>query len=467
MNDAAEKIRLHIADMMPVLRVAAKIAEKRGATLWLVGGLVRDALLGRPSLDADLAVDGDAAALGEELAASVGGTLVLLCETPPTARVVKDGVSFDFSPLRADDIEADLFERDLCINSMAVPLTPEGTGDLLDPTGGLSDIQFKVLRAVSEKNFFDDPLRSLRVYRFAAELEFEVASQTRSWAAMAAPGLSGVAGERVLFELTRILESPRTAKTFGAAKADGVLFSLIPELGVMARRPLGKREMERTLDLLAVFDGETELAPRLPDDVGLALSEDPLASDAVLLKTAALFRGTGKDSWEETGDGDEPSASSEVFVGACERWKASNRLKRDGARLLDLLKPTEARLADFFGGAERPRVLARFTREADRHRLAAPYFLLAERAALGQRLDQTAIHGFLVDLVRTQRDLIGPMDAKPLLDGRDLMEILKIPAGPTVGLLLEEIREERIAGAISSRDDAIALCKKILEGRGL
>jgi tRNA nucleotidyltransferase/poly(A) polymerase len=195
-----------------------------GEQAWFVGGAVRDELLGRPVIDVDVVCpDPQAAARG--YARRSGGAPFPLSEKHASWRVVlADGRTVDFTPVHGT-IESDLARRDFTINAIAVPV---GGGEPVDPSGGREDLQLKLVRAVSESVFADDPLRLVRAVRHEDELGFRLAPLTEELLRTEAARVTEAAGERVLAELERM-------------SAAG--FRRLEELGLLA--PLGGRVDER------------------------------------------------------------------------------------------------------------------------------------------------------------------------------------------------------------------------------
>ena len=174
----------------------------------LVGGAVRDALLQRlgPYPDLDLVVPQGAIKLCQRLAKKHRGTAVVLDSERDMARLVLGPWSLDLAAQEGADLTSDLQRRDYSINALALPLTP-GAG-LLDPTGGLSDLAKRELRALSEANLLADPLRLLRGPRLAAELNFTLESHTAALISRHGSALPQVAAERVLAELEKLASCP-------------------------------------------------------------------------------------------------------------------------------------------------------------------------------------------------------------------------------------------------------------------
>jgi len=431
----------------PEIIEMAKIASGRKEALWLVGGVVRDAALDRGLNDVDIAVDGDAAALAEQIAVSLDATLVPLHDDPPTARVVKDGFEYDLVALRAPTITEDLLLRDLRINAMAASLTPQGVGDILDPAGALSDIENRVIRAISMDNLQSDPLRALRVFRFMAQTDFKIDAQTLDWVRVAAAGLKSVAGERIYAEFVKLLRSPHAAIVLRLAHQQGILSKIITtETGSSSESD------ECPLDGVSFasvegFDTQSDIRRKLFDDFdGLSamMKNDRLCDDPAIMKTAALFG--------EIQDG------LQTLKVTCERWKAPKRFCGAVARILELQNSLAVHVNNFSDDGDKMRIFARYTQEAGDAWLATASYAMVAAGDLAN--DYAA---FFCNLLKAHREIIGVVDGgPPLVDGSQLIGELQIEAGPTVGLLLSEIRTERIAGAVNSADEALELCRRLL-----
>ena len=174
----------------------------------LVGGVVRDALLGRlrDSPDVDLTVPRGAIHLCRQLADRWGGTVVVLNQVRDMGRLVHGSWTVDVAAWDGSTMEADLWRRDFSLNAMAYHLSQR---TFHDPCGGLQDLARRRLRCVAAANLAADPLRVLRAYRLAAELECTIEEGTRQWLQQEAPKLGMVASERVLAELERLCWAPQ------------------------------------------------------------------------------------------------------------------------------------------------------------------------------------------------------------------------------------------------------------------
>jgi len=235
----------------------AAVRAAAAAPVYLVGGAVRDLLLGRGRSDIDLAVLGEAGALAAGL-----GAEPVEHERFATAKVRLDDHEVDIAGARAenyphpgalpevepaDDIEVDLRRRDFTINAMAVPL--QGEPRLIDPHGGQADLEAGLLRVLHERSFEDDPTRALRAARYAARFGFRPETETQ--ALLLKADLDTVSSDRRRAELLRLAAEPEAARGFG----------LLAEWGLVETREDGLRLAARAAELLAEPPWR-DLAPR-------------------------------------------------------------------------------------------------------------------------------------------------------------------------------------------------------------
>ncbi|MCB1153058.1 CCA tRNA nucleotidyltransferase [bacterium] len=457
------KLSADLIAKLPLLPTIARLAADRGERVWLVGGLVRDALLGRASLDADITVDGDAMALAKAVADEAGARFVALHDAEPTARVVLDGVEYDLAQWRREDLSGDLRARDLTINAMAMPLTVDGLGEVVDPTGGLADLRDRRVRACSREALADDPLRTMRVYRFFAELDFSIDEDTRAWVRATAPGLADVAGERVLVEWTKTLATSRAASALRLMAEDGVLALVAPELAGSPHAP--DVATPEWLDAVAWFDAWSERLEKItPEAARERIANDAVLGDVAMMKTAAALA--------PATDGDA-AAYEEV----ADRLKASAKFKQRGARTIRLMDEARSAAAEWRElvdemrcktpmAEDRRRLVAQYSATTGEYALAAAVLIWACEAVRGgdppRRLDETH-SGWIAYLASMLVGAVEPYAANPILDGETLMRECGVPPGPQVGRLLAVVREEYLAGCIDSPSQALAMVRGILD----
>jgi tRNA nucleotidyltransferase (CCA-adding enzyme) len=190
--------------------------------VYVVGGAVRDGLLGRvrAELDLDLVIPTGAVEVARKLAAAYRAGFVLLDPERQIARVVFSGITVDIAQQDGASITNDLKRRDYTLNAIAYDLQ---TGETIDPLNGTQDIQECTIRMVCKQNLIDDPLRLLRAYRQAAQLNFTIESNTRKAIQELASLLTTVAAERVLMELRYLLQTPNSSQWLVATIEDELL----------------------------------------------------------------------------------------------------------------------------------------------------------------------------------------------------------------------------------------------------
>ena len=457
-----------------------------GADAWLVGGAVRDRLLGRSCGDHDIVVAGDPAGAARAVAEAAGRAVSFaLSEEFGSWRVsARDGSwQLDVDPLRAETIEGDLALRDFTVNAIAEPL---GGGAQIDPLGGAADLRAGRLRVAGPKSFALDPLRVLRLVRVSCELPLQADQQTLELARAEAPGLAGVSGERVFVELRRIIASGAPRAGLELASQVGALAVVLPELealrGVEQSRFHHADVYGHTMEVL---DRSVELSapggPALPEAepaIGVhraavaSLLAEPLADEmsrGEALRWGALLHDAAKPATRDV----RPADGRVTFMGhdragatlardLLERLRASERLRRHVAGLvrhhlrLGFLVHEPQPLA--------PRTVYAYLRACEPVEVDVTLLSLADRLATrGARADAAiAAHldlagRMLADALRWRAQ--GPPG--PLLRGDELARELDIEAGPRIGLLLEALSEARYAGEIETRADALARARAL------
>jgi tRNA nucleotidyltransferase/poly(A) polymerase len=201
--------------------------KSRGMDLYLVGGYVRDALRGLCSTDRDYIVTNDIRNFVNEIREVINGTIVVFKKGETIRLALKDGLTFDFSKPMGP-LEEDLSKRDFTVNAIA--WSPH-TG-IIDPYKGLEDIKKRKIRSLSDKNLISDPLRILRAYRFAAELNGTIEECTRKSIKILHERIKKTSPERITFELFHLLNSGNPSKYLMMALVDGLLKTIfsIPEI---------------------------------------------------------------------------------------------------------------------------------------------------------------------------------------------------------------------------------------------
>lgn len=463
MSAGLEAAREHLAD----------------ARAWVVGGAVRDRLLHRSIDDVDLVLDGDLRAAARHLAVAVGGPAFPLSDTFGGWRVLAPDRAWhvDLMPLRGGSIHADVALRDFTVNAIAEPLAG---GPLVDPHDGVGDLAERRLRMVSAAAFVEDPLRALRLARFACELGLEADPETVAAARAEAGAVAGVAQERVLAELKRIMAAPAVLHGFALMDEVGLFPALLPELeacrGMAQNRFHHLDVLDHTLATLAAAvaleqDPEPWVGPELAGPVGALLAE-PFAEEltrGTALRFGALLHDIAKPPTRGQREDGRVTFIGHDRVGArmareiLTRLTASERLRAHTATL------TRHHLHLGFLVHERPlprRALHRYLVACGPAPADVTLLTICDRLATRGANAEPAIAAHLAlarDVLPEALRFQQQPAPTPLIRGDELAAELGIAPGPELGALLAEIAEARFAGEVEHRAGAVALARAAME----
>lgn len=431
----------------------------------VVGGAVRDLLLGRPLLDFDICVAGDPEAVAIGLKKLQGGTYFVLDASFGIVRyATRGGLIIDLAKRQGDSWQADLARRDLTINAMGIPLFEAGAevieGAILDPTGGRQDLKARCIRSPSRAVLEADPIRALRVFRFAATLAFTIDPATRQWATELGPLLAGVSRERVRDEFFKLLAADPAAPYVAALADAGLLERILPELtwlrGTVSSGHFDgfthRLEAVRSLD--ALFMTLADWVPEAADWLARYFGEDLAGghSKKALGRFLALTLDLGAfDPTPRPDDELHERIGRRLKLSITEiRWLGAGAR---GAAALDDLGPTP-------GG----RAMYRYFRTAGDAAAAGALVALADHLAAR---DLTLDHED--GPAREARAVVAEASSPtvtasrpPLVRGDRLMAALGVPASPRLGDILEEIAEARAEGLIATEVEALELARRLL-----
>ncbi|MBW7916916.1 MAG: HD domain-containing protein [Trueperaceae bacterium] len=418
----------------------------------LVGGAVRDALLGRAARDLDWLVP-DPAESAQRHAERVGGSAFLMDEERRHWRLaLPGGAVHDFAPFRGapGDVDADLWRRDLTCNAMA--LTRGGT--LIDPTGGADDLARRRVRMTSAASLGADTVRPLRAVRFAATLVCELDDATKDvvieqFFAQRTGAATAPAWERVGAELQLLVESRYAPRGFALLKALGGLAIYLPEL------ELGRGVDQGALHHLDVLDHQLEALNQL-----LAGFPDSGAA----LRWATLLHDVGKPASLGHTPLGTPTFYGHDKVGAEMVQRALRRLRLPG-EVVD-----RAAALVRYHMLQIPREERAVRRFVHRRRALLPDLLklmLADREAARGR---AASHAGRVSYRSAVSGVLAALEAQPapagLLNGDDVMALLALAPGPRVGEALAVVAEARAVGDVHDRAGAEALLVRYAAAQG-
>lgn len=469
-----------MAELEKILKKWFGALDSAVPSIYVVGGAVRDHLLNRPLNDVDL-VCRQAKAVCRQLAATCNATLVPF-ENKPGAecyRVVdrtQKEAFIDVSPLRGNDITADLNARDFTINAMAFPVKENGrVGRLIDPNAGAADLAKGVIRSLSEKSMIRDPLRMLRAFRFAAQFDFRIADRTLVFIRRQQGLIITVAAERIRTELLKLLSINRSAPHIRAMDDTGLLGCIFPEITPMKGCDQGGHHhldvwdhsllvLEKLENILN--DTDCIFLPNGPDLRHVLGKKNRLP----ILKLAALLHDVGKPQCldnlaekDRTTFYGHDTAGGEAVREICRRLRLSNKEVELAARtvgnhmnVLNLSRP-----------GVKPKTIAKWFRESGEALLMTVLLEMADvQSTLGTQSDPQFRIDHWAWSRRTVADYFARLQpvlvSKNLISGEDLKQ-KGIPPGPAMGNLLEKIRSAQDAGQIATREAALELVDELTQ----
>jgi putative nucleotidyltransferase with HDIG domain len=473
----------------------ASLADDAGRA-YVVGGTVREVLLGRPTHDLDLAVERDATAWAGRLADALGGHFVVLDEEHAVARIALDrgAVRYvDVARLQGS-LEQDMRRRDLTIDALAVPLGETG---VLDFCGGLPDLDARIARMNSVQVLDEDPLRLLRAARIATELGFEIEGETAAAIRERAARVNDGAAERRRDEIARIFATERAFEGLRLLDSLGLLDALLPEMG--AGRGVTQPEQFHAYDVFehnvrAVEAMDVMLAQQPRSEASwmwqalwetfgwceaelqsyLAEEMSEGRSRSALLKLAALLHDVAKpETRREDADGrvrffGHADAGAETARRIMRRLRFSSREAAFVSLLIaEHLRPVQLAAV---GDVPTRRALYRFYSDLGDAAPGVLLLALADAAAArgtGMTPDGWARQvAYMNSLLVRSREEDGIVNPPRILTGRDIMSELGLPEGPAIGQALEALREAQGAGEVRDREGALAFVRGLaLEGK--
>jgi len=483
-----------------LLRETARFFEEQHQKVFLVGGSVRNIVLGKPCVDWDMVIERDASALARRLADRLGGHYAHMHEK--ASRVVVKGeqeMVFDVSQLGSNSLEADLRLRDFTLDAIAAPLASvvehfESGAPIqfIDPLRGLADVEARLLRAVDSEVFRHDPLRMLRAIRLSMRYSLTIDPATEGLLMRDAALLPQVAPDRIREELYAILAPNGATERLRGLDAYGLFTVLMPEFiparGMRQPFPHYWDVLEHSFEAIGMLEQLAALLQQEPDVIRSSPLEQEghLEEIAALLreaeqqgifrfsmltaprmKMAALLHDIGKPATYAVDEEGaihfygHPQAGIPLAQQIMKRLNASTADRRLAQQVTaHHMRPGQLGQA----GPVTPRAIRRYFVDLGHTGILIAILSLADHlATLGpQPLNEhwtrhlSVVRLLLTSYIRARESILPAQ----LVSASDLMRRLKLAPGPHVGQLLEQIAEAQAEGRIHSREEALWLAEE-------
>lgn len=448
--------------------------------VYLVGGFIRDLIIGKESFDLDFIVTGSSSlALAEKLSQKFRGNYFLLDKESETYRLVLKDASgriytIDISPPQNGDLHLDLSRRDFTINALALSL--KDTGKLIDNFSGLNDLEMKKVRAVKLENLIQDPIRFLRAFRFAVLLSGEIDENTLDFIKTNLNYFDNkIAVERITNEIWKILDIDSSYKYIKQISDIGLLEKIFPELTPMRKvTPNAFHHLwlyDHSIELIKTFEENLYKIPDwAKDELLKPFTTFGSPAKKAITKFACLFHDIGKpDTWEiKNVEGEEKHTFyGHDKLGADLVGKISERLKLSNAinESLSIMVRYHLRPFQLTHGTEpvTDRALYRFFRKVGEDTPLLLMLSLADHlATLGPKVTKSDLETgeelilMLFNEYKKYKEGEFEKKKKPkLLDGNEIMKLTGLSPSPKLGEIIKELDEAIAVGEVKTKEEAI------------
>ena len=466
--------------MQEIIEKIAAIAKKKRQKVYIVGGFLRDSIMGKDTPDIDFVVFGDAMKFAETVAIKLKGSFINLSKKFGFFRVVikKENriIRLDFAKSRGKTLSGDLNWRDFIINTL---LARVGSPDeIIDKFGAIKDLDRKVIREVNNSIFKYDPLRILRAIRFSSDLKFRLSNNLKKLIKKDRFLLKRVSGERIRDELFKILEYDDCTGYIKLMDKLKIMEVLFPGIVPMKRIKQSDNhhldvwnhsiETVRLInDSIAIIE---KLNKSLKDNIRKYVSEEITKGRGrtEVIKFAALFHDIAKPEVRKIIDGKvrflrHESVGSKIIAKIGREFKLSKK----EIKLLKILVLSHLRPGNLVHGEKiTKRAVSRFIADLGNDVFGTVIISLADRlAARGKVVDSKIIERHIeiikIILDSYQENLI-ISNLPKLISGHDLMDKFCLTPGPLIGKILNEVKKAQIAGKISTFSEAMRFAELLI-----
>ncbi|MDF9407639.1 HD domain-containing protein [Pelotomaculum isophthalicicum JI] len=472
--------------MKTLLSSIQQICADNHQAAFIVGGYLRDILLGRKPGDIDLALEEPARNLVKELARKLDGTLVILDGKRSVYRLIintkNSSSQIDIEGINPGGLLSDQARRDFTINALAVPLdqylhNPCWKECIIDPMGGLADLQRGTIRVCSETSIENDPLRALRAFRLAANLGLVLEPGAIRLIAQLQKQVLACAGERIWDELAAIFIHPQSVPVIRLMDTEcGLLEKIIPELAPLKDMVQGGHHTddawEHSLKTLEIF--ERIIDSGLPSDlndkiIGYTSKKITRSRNRLpALKLACLLHDVGKQFCREYAGNGKYTFYNHHKLGVPVAGAVAGRLKLSGAENQIIKTLVGSHMDPLFlykDNPPSPRALRRFFSRSGLETTGLLLLSLADitasRTASGHKDEAWSYRKFILDLLNKYLNennrYVSP---SRLLDGNDICVILGIKPSKRVGRVLESLADAQVEGLARTKEEAVAFIKQ-------
>lgn len=467
-----------------ILKEVYTFAKARKVKLYLVGGILRDLLLGRKkeNPDFDFVIKKGAISFARKLAKKLRAGYVVLDKEHGACRAVKKNngkiYTFDFTDFRKATLEKDLLHRDFTINALALEFEKVfSDGDLscslIDPYSGQKDLKEKIIRVVSKKSFHDDPLRVLRAFSFSSIFGFSLDKETLSLAKKEKNKLSVVSFERIRDELFKVFSTQDAHECFLKLDKLGVLKIIFPEIKKM--RGIGQgpyhhldvwQHTLETVFQMELLIQETKNNKQIQDFLNETISSD--RKRKALIKLGAFLHDIGKPAALRHEKGKTIFHGHEriglrMAEEICKRLKLSND-ETNSLKIMVLWHLRPGFMADI--EELTPRAKFRYFRDTGREAVSVLLLSVADQRATKGPLTtrksrirhERIVFGLIRECFKRQKEKKAPR----LINGDDLIKKFKLEPSALIGKILSEVEELQAIGKIKTKNEALRAASKLI-----
>jgi poly(A) polymerase len=439
-----------------------RLSKPHKSELYVVGGTLRDLILGRQYTDFDFATIG-APTLAKQYANATKSALIPLDITPgrETFRVVmKNNFCFDFSELQGNNIESDLNLRDFSINSLAISLQNyiKGTKKYIDPNKGREDIKNKIIRVLPGPIFLKDPLRMLRAFRFMSVLGFKIESKTLKKIKTHSQKINRVSPERIWSELRLLLSSKKASPSIKAMDDIGLLENIFPELYKSKTIPPNVKTLNHLEKLLS--------NPNQINAKPIKVIKKIILEKSQLIKLGfLLYPLAQKSSSNKIGSSRKTIRKTKVSKILAELRASNADIDFVNSTIICAHSLSNTKFS-FTKDLSSQATLYQLIYQNEQALIPGLFIYLANRPNLPTSkewkidADATKARHVLEFYFKTY---LPAKRKEPLLDGYDIKQKFKIKPNPAFATILYKIEEARVLGVIKTRAQAINLAKKLIK----